>query len=66
MKKFSTINESESNEPIKMTIEIEMSPETAKNLEGYYDCNSPESAILEHMSGLHELDGVDIKFNIVK
>lgn len=44
-----------------LRVTIEMSDETAKELEGYFDCNSAESAISEHLSSLNELEGVDIK-----
>jgi len=65
MKKFSKINESESNEPIKMTIEIEFSQETADALKGYYDTTDCKDAVISHLQELHELDGVNISIKEV-
>jgi hypothetical protein len=67
MKKFSKINESsDDTKDIEITIVLKMSKKTADNLEGYYDCNSPESAITGYLQELHELDGVDIDIKVSK
>jgi hypothetical protein len=44
----------------KVVLIIEMSEGTPENLEKYFDCNSAESAIKDHLSSLNELDGVEI------
>lgn len=65
IKRFDQINES-SEKKIKITVTLEMSEETGRNLQGYYDCNAPEDAISEYISQLYELDGVTFKYNVEK
>jgi len=58
IKKFNQINESSDND-IKISLTIEMSEESGKNLQRYFDCNSAETAIKSYLSDLYELEGVD-------
>lgn len=46
-------------------VTIEMSDESARELQRYFDCSSAKSAISEHLSSLNELEGVsiDVSFN---
>ena len=65
IKKFNQINESSEN-TVKVSITIEMSEESAKNLSSYFDCNSVEVAIGEHLWSLKELDGVNFTSKVSK
>lgn len=60
IKKYNQINES-SEKKVKITVSLEMSEESGKNLQGYYDTNTTKDAITQYIQELWELDGVDFK-----